>query len=161
MKKILKNKKNGFLMIEVLVAVSIITASILASMVVAQKSITLSHQSVHTAQASFLLEEGAEAVKILRDNAWTNISNLNTVTDYYLVFSNNTWTLSTSPSQVGNFTRKIRVSNVNRDAASSDIVNSGGNLDAETKLITVSVSWNEGSRTITKTLPFYIMNIFS
>jgi Tfp pilus assembly protein PilV len=155
-----KNKKNlGFMMVEVLVVSSIITASVLGAMAVAQRSITISRQSVHTAQAGFLLEEGAEAVRILRDNAWTNISSLNTNIDYYLVFSNNTWTLSTTPNTIDNFTRKIRVSNVNRNASTRDI-SVTGTVDAGTKLITVYVSWVEASRTITKSLPFYIMNIF-
>lgn len=160
MRKDLKNKKFGFMMIEVLVAVSIITASVLAAMAVAQKSISLSYRSLHTAQASFLLEEGAEAIRIMRDDDWANISNLNTVTDYYLVFSGSTWTLDTNFSQVDNFTRKINIANVYRDPVSGDIASSGTE-DAGTKLITVTVSWNEGSNTITKTLPFYIMNIFS
>lgn len=147
-------------MVEVLVVSSIITASVLGAMAVAQKSISISRQSVHTAQAGFLLEEGAEAIRILRDNAWTNISNLNINTDYYLVFSDGTWITSTTPSEIGKFTRKIRISNVNRNATSQDISVSGTN-DVNTKLITVSVSWIEGGRTITKSLPFYIMNIFS
>ena len=82
-----KNKKLGFMLIEVLVAVSIITASTLAAMAVAQKSIVLSYRSVNTVQVSFLLEEGAEAVRILRDDFWTNISSLNTGADYYLEFT--------------------------------------------------------------------------
>ncbi|MFH1608745.1 MAG: hypothetical protein ABH951_01850 [Patescibacteria group bacterium] len=160
-----KNKKNlkksaGFMMVEVLVAVSIITASVLASMAVAQKSITLSYRSLHTAQASFLLEEGAEAIRIIRDDAWANISSLSTVTDYYLVFSGGTWTLSVDSSQVGNFTRKINIADVNRDAVSGDISVAGVN-DTQTKLITVLASWPEAGAIAEKTLSFYITDIFT
>ena len=148
------------MVIEVLIAVSIIAVSILAAMAVAQKSVQVSRQSFHATQASFLLEEGAEAVRILRDNAWTNISALSAGTNYYPVFSSGTWTLSLSPATIGIFTRTINLANVNRDNSSKDISVSGSD-DPGTKLVTVTVSWLEGGTTVTKTLQFYIMNIFS
>lgn len=156
------NKKNnkGFMMIEIIIATSIIVIFVLISMSVATKTIAFSRQSFHITQAAFLLEEGAEAVRINRDNAWINISGLTAGTIYYPTFSGGTWVLSTSPSQVDNFTRTVVMSNVNRDATTSDIVSSGVN-DAGTKLFTVTVSWPEGGQTITKTLKFYISDIFS
>jgi len=151
------------MVVEILVAISIITASILAAMAVTQKSVYVSRQAFHTAQASFLLEEGAEAVRIVRDNAWSGISGLTAGGTYYLKFSGGTWITSTTLSDgvLGIFTRKVSVANVNRDNTSKDIVSSGGTLDAGTKLVTITVSWLEGGTLITKTLQFYIMNIFS
>lgn len=147
-------------MVEVLVSLSIIVVSILAAMSVTEKSMAVSRQALHTAQSSFLLDEGAEAVRILRDGSWNNISNLSVGTPYYLVFANGNWSLSATPSTVGNFTRTIIMSSVNRDANSSDIVVSGVN-DPLTRLVTVNVSWNESGQIKNKTLPFYIMDIFS
>lgn len=147
-------------MVEVLIAVSIITASILSAMAVAQKSIYVSRQAFHSTQASFLLEEGAEAVRVLRDNAWTNISSLTPNTNYYPTFSGGTWTLSLTPNTVGIFTRTATIATVNRDNTTKDISGTGTN-DPGTKLVTVTVSWVEGGTTVTKTLQFYIMNIFS
>ena len=147
-------------MVEVLVTASIITTSVLAVMAVAQKSIYVSTQSLHTTQAAFLLEEGAEAVRILRDNGWSNISGLNNATTYYPLFSSGTWTLSTTTSTVGIFTRTVNIGSVNRDNSTDDIAVSGSN-DSGTKLITITVSWQEGGVAISKTLPFYIMDIFS
>lgn len=146
--------------IEVLVAITIITVAILATTTVAQKSIYVSSQALHAEQASFVLEEGAEAVRVLRDDAWSNISSLAPGTNYYPTFSAGTWTLSTTPNTVGIFTRKIAVANVNRDNTTQDISASGTN-DPGTKLVTVTVSWLEGGTTVTKTLQFYILNIFS
>src|SRR3989344_2084557 len=141
MKKNLKNK--GFMMVEVLVAISIITVSILAAMSVAQKSVHLSRQSFHATQAAFLLEEGAEVVRILRNNAWSNISSLTPDTNYYPTFSSGNWNLSPTPNTVGIFTRVVTVSNVNRDNTTKDISSSGTD-DPATKLVTVSVSWPAG-----------------
>ena len=119
----------------------------------------MSRQALHVSQATFLLEEGAEAVRIFRDNAWSNISSLNVGTNYYPTFSG-TWTVSTTPSTVGIFTRVITIANVNRDATSGDITTSGVN-DSGTKLITITVSWTESGQAMSKTLSFYIMDIFS
>lgn len=147
-------------MVEVLVAASIITVSILAAMAVTQKAVFVSRTSFHQTQAGFLLEEGAEAVRILRDNAWSNISSLTAGTNYYPTFSGGTWTLSLTPNTVGIFTRTVVISAVNRDNTTKDISVSGTD-DAGTKLITVTVSWIEGGATINKSLQFYIMDIFS
>ena len=155
------NNSQGFLVVEILIAVSIISVAVLAAMAVSQKSIAVARQSAHTVQAGFLLEEGAEAVRILRDNAWTNISSLTAGTTYYPTFSAGTWTLSTTPNTVDIFTRTVVIANVNRDNTTKDIVSSGGSNDVGTKLVTVTVSFSEGGTTVTKTLPFYIMNIFS
>jgi len=173
MKKILKtggftrtltfNKKKlvcGFMMIEVVIVASIITVSILAAMSVTQKAVYVSRQSLHVLEASFLLEEGAEVVRIYRDNSWSNISSLNVGTNYYPFFINNAWTLSTTPSTLGIFTRTVNIASVNRDVSTEDITSSGIN-DAGTKLITITVSWTEGGIIVNKTLSFYIMDIFS
>jgi len=87
-----KNKKkllSGFTIIEVLVACAIISISMFALMQTAQKGIQLSGVALKKSQASFLLEEGAEAVKSIRDNNWTTISNLSlSPTQYHLFFNN-------------------------------------------------------------------------
>jgi Tfp pilus assembly protein PilV len=156
-----KIKKNdGFMIVEILVAITIITVAVLAAMEVTQKAIFVSRQSLHASEAGFLLEEGAEATRIARDNAWVGISALTVGTDYYPTFSGGTWTLSPNTSQVGIFTRTVRVTNVNRDATTADIVSNGGVLDTGTKLITVTVSWLEEGQTLSKTLSLYLMNIF-
>jgi len=148
------------MVVEVLIAASIITVAILATMTVAQKSIFISRQAFHATQAGFLLEEGAEAVRIFRDNNWTNISSLTIGANYYPAFSAGTWTLSATPNAVDIFTRAVSIANVNRDNTTKDIVNTGGTLDDGTKLITITVSWLEGGVIVTKTLQFYIMDIF-
>ncbi len=148
------------MVVEALVAVSIVTASILVAMAVAQKSIYISRQAFHTSQAAFLLEEGAEAVRITRDNAWSNISNLIPGANYYPIFSAGIWSLSSTSNTVGIFTRSATIANVNRDNATKDI-SAAGTDDPETKLVTITVSWEEGGATITKTLKFYLINIFS
>jgi len=154
----LKNKK-GFLLIEVVIVVSVIAIAILASMSAAQKSKQLSEYSVQISQANFLLEEGAEIIRILRDNGWNNISVLQNNTDYYFNLINNTWSLDLNNSEnLGIFTRKVNISDIYRDSVSGAISLSG-NLDSGTKLISVFITWNQGGKTINKKLEFYLSNI--
>lgn len=136
----LKNKNKGFALIEAILAFAIIASSVLISMATIQKSLQASYSSFHNTQASFLLEEGAEKVRILRDNDWNNVVNLNTT------------------EQIGIFTRTSLASSVNRNV-STGVIGSGVN-DPGTKLITITVSWQEHGVLKTKDLKFYIMDIF-
>jgi Tfp pilus assembly protein PilV len=155
-----KNNQKGFLSVEIMIAVSIIVVVILVALSVAEKSIKVSRLNLRSVQAAFLLEEGAEATHLLRDNAWTNISSLSPAATYYPFFSGGTWVLSGTPTQIGIFTRTVTIVNVNRDNITNDIAVSGID-DPGTKLVTVTVFWNDGETTITRTLQFYISDIFS
>jgi prepilin-type N-terminal cleavage/methylation domain-containing protein len=96
------NNSGGFTLVEVLIACAILSLCILALMTASSKGIQTSSQALRQTQAGFILEEGAEAVKTIRDASWSNISSLTTGTTYYLSFSTstNTWSLSTTQSLV-------------------------------------------------------------
>lgn len=171
--KINKIKNNlGFTLIEVLVACSIITVSMLALMTTAQKGLSLSNQALIKSQANILLEEGAEAVKSIRDNDWTAISSLSLNTAYHLYFNTNTklWSLNLSTTNLsgsipsypvdGVFGRTVTIASVGRDA-NYDILASGGTVDTGTKKVTVTTTWNSPTGVNTKSLSFYITNIFN
>jgi len=162
---------HGFTIIEVIVATTIISVTVFALVITAQKGVELSTRALKQSQANVLLEEGAEAVKSIRDNNWTTISNLSLDTDYYLYFdnTNNIWTLNTSNTPPSGFipaypidsifNRKVVVSSVYRDT--SDDISSSGTIDSKTKKVTVSVSWVDSKGSITKDLVFYIADIFN
>ena len=164
--KKIKNKNRGSMLVEIVIATSVISIFVLVSLNVAQRSIVISRQAIHAGQAAFLLEEGAESVKIFRDNnTWTNFTTFfNPAATYCLSGVVSDWTAAlptTSPCpKIGIFTRTINIADVNRDGTTGDI-SSGGTPDPGTKLITVTVIWQESGNTITKTLKFYINNIFS
>jgi Tfp pilus assembly protein PilV len=134
------NKTKGFALVEVILAFAIIASSVLISMAVIQKALQGSYSSFHNAQASFLLEEGAEKARIVRDNGWNNIINLNTT------------------EQLGIFTRTSVASSVNRNV-STGVIGSGVD-DPGTKLITITVSWQEQGVSKSRDLKFYVMDIF-
>lgn len=156
-----KNKNIGVTLVEVIIACSIISICVFALLGGVSKGTQISLASLRFSQANFLIEEGVESVKIIRDNAWTNISSLTVGTTYYLSFdtNTNTWSLSTTSNTIDSiFTRTIVFSNAYRNG--TDDLASSGTLDPNTKKVTVSVSWGTPSGTKSKSLDFYIANIF-
>jgi type II secretory pathway pseudopilin PulG len=168
-----KKKNNpGFTIIEVLFACAIISVSVFAVMQTAQKGIQLSDYALKKSEASFLLEEGAEAVKSIRDNNWTTISSLILDIPYHLYFntSTKTWGLDTNTTNLigcipsypldSVFDRTVTISSVGRDI-NDDILTSGGTIDPKTKKVTVTATWTSSGSFNTKSLSFYISDIFN
>lgn len=160
MKKSFLKPNLGFSLIEVIIASAIVSSLVLAISFVSTKGITLSNRALKEVQTTNLLSEGAEALRLIRDNSWTNISSLQVGTNYYLYFDTNTnlWSLTQTPNTIDYFTRTITVSNVYRDV-NNDIA-STGTLDSNSKLFTITTTFNTKDGVITKQLQLYIFNIF-
>ena len=154
-----KNSK-GFGVAEIVVAVAVISLSIFGLLSVANISLKTLRGNTNSIQAAFLLEEGVEAVKILRDSGWNeNIVSLSAGTDYYLSFNGTTWKATTTNAFIDNiYERKFAVNNVNRDG--NDDITASGAFDPNTKKITVSVSWLSSTGTTTKSISTYITKLF-
>lgn len=160
MQKNVKNK--GFGLLEIAIGISIISLSIFSLTAVSNLALKLTEESARNTQASFLLEEGVEALKILRDSSWSaNIASLASGTVYYLSFTNHNWqTISTNIYIDGIFERSFVLQDVNRDI-NDDIISSGGILDSDTKKMTVFVSWRSRNGTTTQSVSAYITNLFN
>lgn len=111
-------------------------------------------------QTAYLLEEGVEATRLLRDKGWsTNIAPLSTTTTYYFAFTGGTWATTTTPQYVdGRFLRSMAIRDVQRNASTDDITSSG-TYDPYTKLVTVTVSYRGREATTTRTLSTYISDL--
>jgi hypothetical protein len=111
-------------------------------------------------QAAYLAEEGVEVMRYLRDASWTqNIAPLSLNTPYGLAMSN-AWVTNSTSTWIGGFNRIVTLASVERDAE-SDIVASGGTIDPNIKLVSVSVSWPQHGATTTKTVATYLTNLHS
>jgi type II secretory pathway pseudopilin PulG len=152
------SSQKGFFLIEVVVASSVIAVVLILLLGSIQDMVEVSQRSLERTKASFLIEEGAEAVKSIRDDSWTTISALSTDTPYYLSWNGSQWTLSTTASSIDQYTRTIVFSTVSRDS-NDDIVSSGGTLDTDAKKAAITVSWTVPSGTQTEDTQFYIFNI--
>jgi prepilin-type N-terminal cleavage/methylation domain-containing protein len=155
--------KKGFGLIEVIIAASIISLLIGALIGATNSFLKTSIKNTHTVKAGYLLEEGVEALKVIRDRGYTTyITTLSNNTSYYLYWNGTIWTATTSSSAIDTvFFRTIELGVVYRNG-SSDISNSGS-LDTGTRIATVTVSWidNTSQATTSKTLVTYITNILS
>lgn len=153
----------GFGLIEVVVGVSIIAVFLFVVAEVGRFSFRLVDSSGARLQAAFLLEEGIETVRGLRDAGWdVNIEPLLLDTDYWLRFSSEVWLTTSSPQDLidSRFDRRVKVFAVGRNS-NDDIVDSGGTTDLDTKKVTVSVSWSDRGATTTSTVSTYITNLFN
>jgi len=159
-KKMKYKNKNGFSVVEVLIACMIMSMVTLALMSAATRGIGLSINALKKVQASNLIEEGAEAVKSIRDNNWTTIENLDLNTNYYLSFNSNIWSLTETTDLIdGVFTRQVIFSPVYRD--SNDDIAETGTLDSGIKRVRVIVSWPNSGQITSKEITFYLANIFN
>ncbi len=146
---------------EIVIGLSVITLFLFGVLAVARLSARLSQENANNIKAAFLLEEGTEALKILRDAGWTaNIASLAVASDYYFSFNNSQWQADASDVFIdGIFERKFRLENVYRDG--QDRIADSGSLDPNTKKVSLSVSWRQRSATTTKTISTYLTNLFN
>ena len=162
----MKNFSKGFTILEVIIGASImilITTGILSSYVLYLQASGSNTQSI---QAAFLLEEGVEGIKSIRDAGWTaNIVPLTTGTPYYLSWNSglSSWQTTVTPNTVDGFTRKIILYPAYRDS-NSNLVSSttvGAVADTGTRQLVVSASWSYGGVITTRSIATYISNIFN
>jgi len=153
-------KSSGFGLLEVVVAATIISISLFSLIIVLKSSLVIVNESTQDVQASFLLEEGLEAVRIIRDSGWdSDFAVIATGTPYYLEFDGATWrATSTNIFIDGVFERSFVVYDVYRDV--NDDMASAGTFDANTKKVTAFVAWSTRSGTSTKNISTYLANIF-
>lgn len=158
----MKNKsQKGISILEVIVASAIISLSMIYISNVYGNFLALSLGNTDKVQAAFLLDEGVEAVKTMRNYSWASVGSSTPSTTYYLTFQNSRWQSTTTSSMIdGKFVRTFTVSNVYRDSSTLNIVTSGGTLNTDSKLVTMNVSWNYKGATSTKTTSFYVFNLY-
>lgn len=162
-----KNLRRGVSLVEVLIASAIIMTSVVSIMGVYGGLTSIAIRNTAKVQAGMLLDEGAEALRFMRDVSWsTNINPLINGTTYALYWdysaSNYGWRATTTKDMIdGQFDRTFVLSSVNRDASSFDIVNSGGTLDTGTRKATITVSWYDGVATTSKSIIMYLFNTYN
>lgn len=151
--------QRGSGMIEILIAAALMGVILIAVINVYSSLTALSLQNTDKIQSTFLLEEGVEAIRTMRDASWSNISNMTVGQTYYLRFQSGAWLATTTPQIVDDFWRTATVSNVSRDG-SFNIVSSGGTVDANTRKVQISVAWEVKTGTTTRSVDTYIFNTF-
>lgn len=145
--QILYKNKSGFMLLEVIVAIALITIAFVSLLGVAAMVFNVSGSVRKQTQADFLIKEEFEALRNYRDGTTWTTNGLGTAgtgssNPYHLVNSENKWTLVAGPETTDIFSRNIVFDKVSRDT--------GGNIqttynpsanDPDTIKVTVTVSW--------------------
>ncbi len=152
--------QKGFSIIEIIVGSAIITVAGLAIILGTLSYIEISAKNSHNVQTALLFEETGEAIQFLRDKSWSsNIGNKTLNTDYYLIWDENTYSLTTTPNLYQDtYARTVRFQNVERDS-NDNITNSGSN-DSNTRLVEINVSRSEKGATTTVSTEMLIHNVY-
>lgn len=158
-------KQKGFGLLEVVIGLGILAVAFFSLITVSESILRVSRTNSDMIQADYLLQEGAEAMRSIRDGGWTPyIMPLsvfaNTNIKFYIAQSGQQWQATSTPEIIGKFYRYVQVANVYR-GPTQDIVQSGGTLDNNTRKFTVTVAWPEAGATTTRSSSFYLTNYFN
>lgn len=156
----------GFTLIEIVLAASILTTFMVSIALYYKKILDVSEDTTRYIQSGFLLEEGLEAVKLIRDVSWvTGIAPLSTTTTYYLYWTGTAWTSTTTSGVIENtFTRTFTVGDVFRDGSDNIVPTIAlGTFGTSSKKIMFTMVWQSkgGRATTTASAETYIMNLFN
>ncbi len=149
-------------MIEVVIATSIVTLTLVTLVTVYSLVARHSLSNVRAFKATGLAEEAVEVLGFLRDQSWTTkIVPLTSGTTYRLYWNGTAWTTPLSgPLLENRYDVTFVLSSVYRNA-SYNVVSSGGTLDSGSRKVAVTIAWREGAATTTKKVETYIFNTFN
>jgi len=164
-KKTIVNFKQGIGLIEIVVGVGIISISLIGIVVAFALHFRAANVNTEKIQEQYLLEEGVEALRYLRNVSWnSNIAPLSTSTTYHLPFIGTTWeATTTATTTLETFTLTFVFSDVFRRTVDDDIVASTSPdtkyLDTNIKHVTMSVlNMTRNEETSVET---YLANLFN
>lgn len=165
MKKITKNishisfrlshVRKAFSVVEVMLAAALFSIFAVGGVALTVQGIEASRTAKEEAIATQFAAEGIEAVKSIKNQAYTNLA---TPSATGVIRVGGVWTWGGSNNTFDKYTRVINISSVQRDG-SGNIVASGGTTDSDTKKVTSLVSWTVGPvRTTSVDLTTYLTN---
>lgn len=144
---------------EVIVAVSIILLVLSSIYGVHVFYIKTVFSNLNKVRATFLLEEGMEAVKLVRDSDWVAFSNVPVATNRFLSFDGSSWQIVSTNTFVDSlFERKVVLTKIKRDTTSGTVGSGGGVFDDGTRKVIVTVSWKDGTATTSRSMSTYVTN---
>lgn len=152
-------KSKGFGIIEILVAGAIISVALVSLTALGNFVLRTQSYLKQNLIAANLATEAMEAAKAVKDEDWSLFGALITGNSYYptKTGSPQKWSLVAGEETIGGFSRRIVLSEVQRNS-DDDIVESGGIPDQGTRKVSVVVSWSERQNTYQVNLESYLAN---
>lgn len=149
-------RDEAFSIIEVLIAVSIITIAFINFLGIVSFSLKSANFVKRVNQANFLAQETIEAVRSFRDSTeWdSGLGLLNVDTDYYpslTAVDTPSWAMTLGQEDVGIFSRKVVFYRVSRDPSNFDIESlyNADNDDPNTKKTVATIYFDSRSIELT------------
>lgn len=150
---ILQKTKKAFSLVEILLAGAIFTLFAWAIVEVLLTSLILDRLGQETTTAKEYASAGIEAVHSIKAK---DFNSLNITNSTGIDNQNGEWVFSGNDNTFDKYVRSIAISEVYRDVDGA-IVESGGNLDTETRKISVTVTWDfTSSRSNSVVLDTYV-----
>jgi Tfp pilus assembly protein PilV len=148
-----KKKNNGQSLVEIIIAVSIISVIFVASVSALVTALRSNRQTAKQATASFLAQELLDEVHSVSEGYWPSLYNVTGgkgSTSTYHIVGTSTLSIATSAENIGEngivYSCWFSVENVNRDS-NGNIATSTGTEDPSTQKVTVYVNWRESGAT--------------
>ena len=157
-----KKNKKGFGILEVLIVSAILSISMISIMTAFTFYIKEGLKTTRKIQAAYILEEGAEAIRFLRDESFSsNITTLATGSTYYIATSTLGWMTAPTPTIFfEDFILTVELEDVYRKDSDSDIAPisyiGAKTLDPSIKKVTLMTDWVTASSTMVT----YIADLF-
>ncbi|MEK7124349.1 MAG: hypothetical protein AAB877_01505 [Patescibacteria group bacterium] len=151
-----KLKNGGFIFLEILIAVALISIVFILMVGIGFQSLNISASLEKSSKADSFLKEEMEAVRSFRDGTTWATNGLGsaltgTANPYHLVLDTATnppkWVLATGAETINIFTRKVVFDKVSRNPSSQNIESAynSANDDPKTSKATATVSWEDKS----------------
>ncbi len=154
------NQKNGFIFLEILIAVALIGIVFITLLGIGFSAVNISKSIREQTQADALAKEEFEAVRSLRDSSNWLVNGLGAVlfgnaNPYHMILDTGTnpahWVLQTGEETTGIFTRKVVFDQVSRNPATQDIESAynAAHNDPDTVMATITIIWNDKTSQVT------------
>ncbi len=154
MRKLFKKLEFGFSLVEVMLAVAIFSVFAIALFSLSLDTIKRDSNNELSIQGLAYAQEGIEATRNIRDRGYLLLTN----GDHGLDLTLGVWSFVLAPENIDDFyDRTITISDVFRDEY-GNIINEGGILDPDTKLVSSEVEWQEGMLPRSIVLESYLSN---
>lgn len=155
-------KGRGASLVEIIIASSVITLTLVVLISVYSMVAKFALSNVRVLKATILAEEAVEVLGYMRDAGYaSNIALLNNGTTYRIFWDGTKWiSLTSSVLLEERYDVAFVLSPVYRDA-NFNVVSNGGTLDLGSRKAVITVSWREGQASSTKSLETYLFNTFN
>ncbi|MDZ4284442.1 MAG: hypothetical protein U1A28_01295 [Patescibacteria group bacterium] len=154
--------RRGMGLVEALVGTAVVTLVLGLSIGAINHFFTVGKKTADRVEATYLAQEGIEALRFVRDSGFANIAAVPVDTTRYLLIAPASISVTATPETLSGFERTIVVRDVYRANSGDDIVASTSpvakTLDPDTKLVEVSVY--ASTTDVRVTLGAYLTNLW-